>query len=95
MRIFLNSIRQTVSVCRPALSFLIVALMVSLPLITSAQDGVEGAAPQVRAKEFAFYGTNRADWAVLTTPDIDGQPFVWKIIKNPASPAPGAAQISI
>jgi hypothetical protein len=95
MRTFLDSMRQAVPICRPALSFLIVALMISLPLITIAQDGAEAAAPQVRAKEFAFYGTNRADWAVLTTPDVDGQPFVWKIIKNPASPAPGAAQISI
>jgi hypothetical protein len=48
-----------------------------------------------KAREFAFYGTNRADWTVLTTPDADPQPFVWKIIKNPADPAPGAAQISV
>ena len=95
MRTFMDSMRRTMPICRFLVSFLIVAVMISLPITATAQEATEGAAPQVRAKEFAFYGTNRADWTVLTTPDVDGQPFVWKIIKNPASPAPGAAQISI
>lgn len=51
-------------------------------------------AGNVRAKDFAFYGTNHSDWAVLTT-GTAGMPRTWKILKNPADPAPGAAQIAI
>ena len=48
----------------------------------------------VRAKYLAFYGTANSDWAIIEVPDPSG-PLKWKILKNPSSPAPGAAQISI
>ncbi len=47
-----------------------------------------------RAKYLAFYGTNSADWVTLSAASATS-PLVWKILKNPSSPAPGAAQISI
>ena len=47
----------------------------------------------VRAKFLAFYGTANSDWAIVEIPDAG--PLKWKILKNPSSPAPGAAQISI
>ena len=96
MTTILDSIRR-LSVCRFTFALLVVVTMIGLPVASLAQiaEGTEGAAPAVRAKEFAFYGTNRADWVTLSTPTVAGQPFVWKVIKNPASPAPGAAQISI
>lgn len=89
--------RRTFSFCRPVMVFVVLAAIVGLPVASLSQeaDGSNNAVPLVRAREFAFYGTNRADWVALTTPDVDGQPFVWKIIKNPANPAPGQAQISI
>jgi len=66
-----------------------------IPGLAQNEGPVDNAAPQVRAKEFAFYGTALADWAVVTTPAVDGDPITWKILKNPSSPAPGAAQIRI
>lgn len=82
-------------------SFVITAFAFTLLLAGTALPSTFGspikddAVPQVRAKEFAFFGTSQADWVTLQTPDIDGQPFVWKILRNPSSPAPGAAQIRI
>jgi hypothetical protein len=73
----------------------IALLTVFSTILSFAASLPANAAPQVRAKEFAFYGTNRADWTVLTMPELAGDPFIWKIIKNPANPAPGQAQISV
>jgi hypothetical protein len=45
-----------------------------------------------RAKYMAFYGTNQADWALVSIPASG--PLTWKILKNPSSPVPGQAQIA-
>lgn len=67
-------------------SFLLLAVVL-LPYSTFAQVAV-------RAKNFAFFGTNNSDWAVINYPATAGLPLTWKILKNPSSPAPGAAQIA-
>lgn len=48
-----------------------------------------------RAKYLAFYGSTASDWAIVEVPATAGLPLKWKILKNPSSPVPGAAQISI
>jgi hypothetical protein len=74
-------------------AFAIIALLTVFVVGVPAQ--LSDAAPLVRAREFAFYGTNNADWVVLTIPTVDPNPFVWKVLKNPSSPLPGQAQIKI
>lgn len=64
-------------------------------LFTAVPSFGQQAAPEaVRAREFAFYGTNFADWAVVDLSGATGSPITWKVLKNPANPAPGQAQIS-
>ena len=78
--------RKWISPCRGG-SFIAATLIAAvLMLPASAFAGT-------RAKYLAFYGTNVSDWSIVEVPTSG--PLVWKILKNPSSPVPGAAQISI
>jgi hypothetical protein len=65
---------------------LLIATFLTLPI--SAQVATE-------AKYLAFYGGTASDWAIVEVAASAGVPLKWKILKNPSSPVPGAAQISI
>ena len=98
MRDFCDSVRRTFSagsIAYFAAVLIAVAGFATSGLAQTNEGPVENAVPQVRAKDFAFYGSAQADWVTLDRPAAAGEPIVWKILKNPSSPAPGAAQIRI
>ena len=53
-----------------------------------------GDVPLVRAKYLAFYGTNRSDWATISSPVTPGAPLTWNILKNPATAPAQIAQFN-
>lgn len=82
--------------CKRRLSRFGVSLLSLFILLTSVPGLAQRAVPTgTKAPEFAFFGSNFADWAVVTLPTSSGNPIVWKIMKNPADPTPGQAQIRI
>ena len=48
-----------------------------------------------RGTLFDFTGNGRTDWTTLAFPAATGQPITWKVLGNPANPAPNAAFIRI
>ncbi|MBV9210705.1 MAG: VCBS repeat-containing protein, partial [Acidobacteria bacterium] len=72
----------------------LVSLVTGPSFIASAQDAANAPqAPSVYRTPYDFTGDGRSDFANFTT--AAGLPITWRILRNPADPAPGAAFIRI
>lgn len=68
--------------------------MISPMFSVAAQDAADSpSVPNTYRTPYDFTGDGKSDFANFTT--SAGQPITWKILRNPANPAPGAAFIRI